>query len=357
MPFAIREEDAVRAARAVVREPAAIVDRIRTTPLEYDAYLPGRFLSRVAGTATVDTVIKPWSAVVKWTDPPSVTQNSPYERAWREASAYQSGMLNSVAGLRAPRAYDVSAPPHGPIVLWLEDVGAVTGPWSLSEFGRAARAIGHFNGALVGRDLGSHDWLVRDWADRQSEPVDFEAELALIRMATAQSQVRDALGEDAAARATRMLLCQPAYKQALGELPQTLCHHDMAQSNLFIPANDGERVVAIDWELTGTGPLGADIAPLISGSLRKGAFPSDKTAELDSAIFDAYVRGLRDAGWAGSAESIRVGVSASLALRYWFIRDTLRTLSDGGGATAPHIVPISLYLLDRSDEAMGLITR
>lgn len=55
----------------------------------------------------------------------------------------------------------------------------------------------------------------------------------------------------------------------LSRLPQTLCHHDAVRSNLIARRRpDGAtEIVAIDWESTGPGAVGAEIAtPRLSES-------------------------------------------------------------------------------------------
>ncbi len=83
-----------------------------------------------------------------------------------------------------------------------------------------------------------------------------------------------------------MLEDQPRFIADLARLPQTLCHHDAARSNLIAgrPAHGGTQIMAIDWESTGSGAVGAEIATLVSASLRKGDLPADHASELDSAV-------------------------------------------------------------------------
>ncbi len=128
-------------------------------------------------------------------------------------------------------------------------------------------------------------------------------------------------------------------------------------------------MVAIDWESTGPGAVGAEIATLVSASLRKGDFPADRAAELDAAVVDAYVSGLRDSGWSVDPRVVRLGYAMSLALRCWFVRDTLRNVTDPDArpvfgraldVPAEHVlqafVLVSRFLLDRTDEARSLAT-
>ncbi len=127
-----------------------------------------------------------------------------------------------------------------------------------------------------------------------------------------------------------MLEDQPRFIADLARLPQTLCHHDTARSNLIARRRDdgATDIVAIDWESTRPGAVGAEIATLVSANLRKGDFPADRAAELDTAVVEAYLAGLRDAGWSGDPRMARLGYAMSLALRCWFVRDTLRNITD-----------------------------
>ncbi len=163
-----------------------------------------------------------------------------------------------------------------------------------------------------------------------------------------------------------MLQDQTWFIARLGQLPQTLCHHDAARSNLIARLRDdgATDVVAIDWESIGPGPPGADIAALVSGSLRKGDLPATRAAELDEAVMSAYFDGLHGAGAHIDPRVVRLGYAMSLALRCWFVRDTLENLTDpnarplfGRARDVPPadvreaFVLISRFLLDRADEA------
>jgi hypothetical protein len=166
-----------------------------------------------------------------------------------------------------------------------------------------------------------------------------------------------------------MLEDQDRFIDGLARLPETLCHHDAARSNLAVREGGDSTpdVVAVDWESVGPGPLGADIATLVSGSVRKGDFPAGDVAALDETVFAAYVDGLRDVGWDGDSRVVRLGYVMSLALRCWLVRDTFRNLGDPGVrplfGRAPDVPPsdvrvafatLSRFLLDRTDEARDL---
>jgi len=57
---------------------------------------------------------------------------------------------------------------------------------------------------------------------------------------------------------------------------------------------------------------------------------ADRAVDLDRTVLAAYEGGLRAEGWSGDHGTVSLGLNASLALRYWFVRDTLRGLSVGG---------------------------
>lgn len=124
---------------------------------------------------------------------------------------------------------------------------------------------------------------------------------------------------------------------------------------------------AFDRVRRGPGALGADIATLLSGSVRKGDFPAGDVAALDETVFAAYAGGLRDVGWDGDSRVVRLGYVMSLALRCWLVRDTLRNLADpkarplfGRALDVPPsdvraaFATLSRFLLDRADEARDL---
>ncbi|MDQ3553820.1 MAG: aminoglycoside phosphotransferase family protein [Chloroflexota bacterium] len=359
-----------RIAQRALDAPEATLLDYGVLPLDYDAYLPGRVVARVTGHAAVGGRRKPWSAILKWTDSPATTPTAPIERARREALAYRSGLLDATGGLGVPRAYEIDLAEDGHVALWLEHIPATDDQqWPLEMYATAAYALGRFNGTFLVQPLPDHSWLVTDWAARQSEPLDMAVALAEIARRASDDRARRALGEDIGQRAAHMLEDQPRFIADLARLPQTLCHHDAARSNLIARSRgDGAtEMVAIDWESTGHGAVGAEIATLVSASLRKGDFPADRAAELDATVVDAYLAGLRDAGWSGDPRFVRLGYAMSLALRCWFVRDTLRNLTDAepgvrfgrapdvpAGDVLRAFVLVSRFLLDRTDEARAL---
>jgi hypothetical protein len=140
----------------------------------------------------------------------------------------------------------------------------------------------------------------------------------------------------------------------LAKLPPTLCHHESSLANLFAVDRGCGLVetVAVDWEQIGPGPVGGD---------------AERATELEQVVFAAYVDGLREAGWSGPVEHVRLGCTAALAPRWSVLISTLRLLVDGAQpvrtsqgwqvsaeANLRQLVLACQYLLDRADEARRL---
>ena len=158
----------------------------------------------------------------------------------------------------------------------------------------------------------------------------------------------------------------------LSRLPETLSHHDAALANLFaVRGPEGlMETVAVDWEKIGPGPIGAEIATLSFGTLRRCEFDGARAEELDAAVFAGYVNGLHEAGWRGPVELVRFGYTAAIALRWTVLAGILHMLVHGGEAVRTShgvLVPseallvqrvrLAQFLLDRADEARRLGAR
>jgi hypothetical protein len=77
------------------------------------------------------------------------------------------------------------------------------------------------------------------------------------------------------------------------------------------------KVVAIDWGYAGIAPVGAELAPLI-GAAGLAKFPGSQLKELDQACFEAYLEGLRQAGWQSYPRQVRMGYAITMPIRYIF---------------------------------------
>lgn len=355
--------------RRLFQSDAVQLESWSAQPLPYLQYRPGRVIQRVKGTALVTRRVVTWSAVVKYLGDPGSGPRAVEAAAGaqREIQAYTSGLLGGgLVGISAPRLLGVFSR-TGSTSLWLEDVvDAYGGRWPLPRFRLAARHLGRFNGVyLVDHPLPADPWLSMDWAHAQSDPA--AAHLANERIATAwkQADVRDLLPVALAAPLRRLLHDQETLIGALGRLPVTLCHHDAAQANLVARwRSDDDETVALDWEEIGPGALGAEIATLVFGTLRRGDLEVEQADTLDRVVFDGYLDGLHDAGWKGDPRLARLGYTAAVALRWYLptglirtvVEDRLRTtVFEETGLTLHEFVRrrlvLTSFLLARADEA------
>lgn len=127
------------------------------------------------------------------------------------------------------------------------------------------------------------------------------------------------------------------------------------------------ETVALDWENIGLGSVGAEIATLVFGTMRRCEFDAERAAELTQVVFAGCVAGLREAGWQGHVEHVRLGYTAAVALRWTLLARTLRVLVEGApllrtsqgrrlssDQVARQWVRLSEFLLDRAHEARRL---
>ena len=211
--------------------------------------------------------------------PAAAEQEHPYY--WRrEPLAYESGLLERLGELRAPRLLASCARSDDTVALWLEDVSpppAVT-PELL---GTVAERLGAAQGRFA-LELPAEPWLSRRW---------LRAYLAL-RGPISHDQERTLARVEAA--------------------PQTLCHLDFYPGNLLGP--DGS--VVIDWAYCGIGALGEDAGNLVPDAMFDGFVRVSRARELEEAVWDGYLAGLRRSPWRGDEHEVRWVFLAATVLKY-----------------------------------------
>jgi hypothetical protein len=239
----------------------------------------------------------------------------------RESLVYESGLLDELpGGLAAPRCCGVLVRSEDELWIWLEEVKGEPGTeWSRERIVRGARHLGQFNGEYLARQsLPLEPWLLRGmlrrWIVHLKPSVDQLLAGLYCRFPPLERgwppHVADALLR---VWNERHLLCDE-----LDRLPQTLCHHDANGRNLIARRTAGgcEKTVALDWDFVGIGPTGYDIVPLCGELLPSFSFSLLEARDIVEAVFQGYLAGLRDAGWPGDRNSVRLGFTAALALRY-----------------------------------------
>ena len=353
--------------RAVLGEPGAVLGAWEAVSLP----ARGSALSLLQGVAEVGPTEQPWRVVLKVLVP-APDRNDPADIFYwkREALLYASGFLDDLpAGFGAPHCYGRDELPDGSIWLWLEHVRDDGAPrWPIARWALAARHLGQFNGAyLTGRPLPHAPWLaggrLRAWLERHDPLV------ARIAAAPGNAAVRRWWPQPVVDAILRLWDERESFLAALERLPQTFCHGDAIRRNLFARrrADGTEETVAIDWEFAGRMAAGEEVGQGLSVA---GAFfdvePADLPA-LDETLFAGYLAGLRDAGWRGNPEPVRLAYAAHAALRNAFnavgasVPDDERraaayqTYGHTWEDLADRRAQVRPFLLARADEARRLL--
>ncbi|WP_245557624.1 phosphotransferase [Deinococcus peraridilitoris] len=279
----------------------------------------GGSIYRYVGQAQDRGTTHPWSLIQKIVRASPDCTDPLTPRYWeREPLAYQSELFARLpAGLAAPRCYHIETAGHE-YRLWLEDIQESTSEWTLEHYGRVARELGRFNAAyLTSPPVPSWPWMSRSFLRHWIE-----------LCATTAREVRQfpdhphvqLLGQpNAINRLLALWDDREVFLGALERLPQTLCHLDVFRRNLLRRMTNGqEQTVLLDWAFTGTGALGEEIAPLVTGTVMFFGLEADKLRKLDAVVFEEYLAGLHEAGWRGDPQEVRFAYAATSALRYTF---------------------------------------
>ena len=233
--------------------------------------------------------------------PSSEDESSPY--FWRrEPLAYESGLLDSLGGLRAPRCRLSAERPDGSVALWLEDVGAHP-EWTPERMRRIARDLGLMQGRAAA-DPPREPWLSRGW---------FRAYLDL-RARWIEGYRDGPFAEEV----RRIWVRRHEILDRVDAAPQTFCHFDFYPSNVF----GEDETIAIDWAYCGLGALGLDAGNLLPDAIFDGFVPIDEAPVFATPSGTATLAGLADSGFAVDLDELRYVFLAATALKFAWIPGT-----------------------------------
>ena len=337
-------------------------------------------LFRFQGRGWDGSEMKAWSAVLKIIHRPDSggeeLQGLGYWR--REMLAYQTGLLAALPGaVRAPRCLGVSEQANRGWI-WLENITETVDPaWTLAHFQQAARRLGQFAGAyLAGWPMPNLPWLCAslfrdfyadgDWWAKFINP-------ASANNAWQRPLVQAVFSEPLRQQVLQIWAEKWQWIDANERLPQVFCHNDAHRRNLMLHGgeNGREELAAIDWGFCGPGGLGNDLGELVGTSLSYFAVDPANAGELESAVIEGYLVGLREAGWSGDERLARLGYLISLAL-YWGGTLACEVASAQPGATKVNVelkyghpveallpgwTHLAEFALERADEARYWIRR
>jgi hypothetical protein len=298
-------------------------------------------------------------------------EESPLDNPWywkRELLFVQSGAMERLPGpVKAPRIYK-SAETHTGVWLWLEYVeNHHPEPWGLDDYAFAAQQLGHWNAVCAAsRLLSDEPWLARQhyrfWYTQTNPDQDFQF---LLNQKYILGDLRN--------RYEQLWAEREMFYHALEVLPQTFSHFDSQRRNLLIRrGSDGQdELVLLDWAMCGLGPLGAEIFSLVGMSAMLLEWPPSAVAQLDVVAFEHYLQGLRQAGWSGEADVIRLGYAAWMTvwlgvvfpniMALWCTPDFRAYALQQFGLVEEELyrqwLPVLSYTLDCADEARMIVKR
>ena len=321
-----------------------------------------------SGSAHAGGAARPWSVVLKIVERPK-EETAPGARGYwkREVLAAQSALLERLPGaMRAPRFYRTEEHSDS-LWLWMENVHDTrSGVWTLHDYAFAARQLGRWNGANMARPLPAEPWLTRQ--PHRGHLVEIDSETVW------QSPFHQKyISETTRVRWERLWAERELFCGVLETLPQCLAHFDCQRRNLLVQqgADEQPELVVIDWEQCGVSALGVELHALVGGSTTFGDWPPSAMAALDAAAFEGYVKGLREAGWSGDRDAVRLAYVACMAIfrgaslpggMAWACSPESRafSLQAFGLAEAEfyaYLLPVLDFFFDCADEARVLMRK
>jgi hypothetical protein len=307
---------------AVVREatdrPLLTLEAWSEEPIQGGAgRSPG--VRRLSGQATDGAETVNWSLVLKMLGHDAGSESPESWSYWRrEVDAYESGFLDDLPGsLRAPRSFGTHEFEPRLVGLWLEDVVDAAREWSMADFAAAASSLGELNGAYAsGLPLPESSWLSRDWLRRY---VEYSAPMVdLLERSASDRWVREWFPPDVLETTLEIWTEREWCFGVLARLPQTVCHMDASNRNLFRRSEaDGDiSTVAIDWAFVGRGAIGEELGPLAVASVGLGEVDFNAASELERSVLEGYLDGLSRSGFECDERLVRLGYAVAGCLRY-----------------------------------------
>jgi hypothetical protein len=287
------------------------IDGWSVQPLSDRGFVTTDGLWLVSGLGRDAAGERPWSVVVKIIGRQEPELPQTHLGYWlREPLLARSGLAANLPGrVRAPRFYRIEEKPDAAWV-WMERVGDTRpGAWTLNDYTFAGRQFGVWNGAAHARPAPAVPWLARDHCRTWVGFFNPEQEwLFPLHAKHVPSDLRQ--------RHDRFWAERETFFEVFEALPQVVSHRDPQRRNMFIQQGpDGQdELVLVDWAFYGWGPVGGEAGMLGPVSALVMAYPPRDVAATSEAAYAGYVEGLRDAGWKGDLEQVRLAFLLGAAL-------------------------------------------
>ncbi|HEY5820964.1 MAG TPA: aminoglycoside phosphotransferase [Propionibacteriaceae bacterium] len=309
---------------------------------------------------------QPWSLFVKllqhprhWLGlaamPPEVATVFVTDFPWRdELELFTPEFAERLpAGLRAPRLSGLIDLGDDRLAVWMEDIPADPGPWSLDRFVRAARLLGRFAAR------GSLPHVL----SRSPYPANFGLRMytqgsvparGLAPLADDDLWGRPRLAAESGLRADLQRYGDriPELLAGLDALPQAMQHGDASPHNLLVPVDAPDEFVLIDISFTAPHSVGFDLGQLLVGLVHADVMAPDRLPEVAAAIVPAYAAGLAEEGSRATLDDVQRGFAASVLLRSGLDSmryDLVDATEPAAVATFTHRVALTRFLIDLAD--------
>ena len=121
----------------------------------------------------------------------------------------------------------------------------------------------------------------------------------------------------------------------------------------------GDDVVLFDWGEAANGPLGADLAGLVNGTLITGIVPAAEALRFEREAVDAYLAEVPDPEAARTAYAIQATLlwAPRIASIRFLLRGTIGDIAERYGMTAEDFLDWRVTLLglflDRAESILG----
>lgn len=254
----------------------------------------------------------------------------------REPLVYQSGVLDNLPWeLNTPCCFASTEQNEdfirlfnftnealaGTCWLWLEDLAEIyPREWPLALYGQAARELGHLNGSYLtgARPLPNFSWLGRNFLRDYIRLFGANFSRMLQTGGWEHPELNGLFGRSVATALEQLDRQKELFLAVVDKLPQTLTHSDIHRDNFIAYCNPTglTAIKVIDWADLGVNSLGQDLAALVGLAL--GAYKDLQTDPfaLDELVFAEYIKGLREVGWTGAENLVRLGFTTAIGLRW-----------------------------------------
>ncbi|WP_411150981.1 aminoglycoside phosphotransferase [Streptomyces sp. A30] len=233
----------------------------------------------------------------------------------READVYTSGLAQvwQPYGVRAPRLLARVERPDGDIALWLERIrGEPATRWKTTRHIEHARRLGAAQGAVGAVD--DEPWLSHRFLRQYVGSNILGQELLDDDDAWRQPLVRGHFPEGLRREMVRLHHDRDWFLDIMESLPRAFGHLDHWPANTCA---DGPHSAVFDWAFAGDGALGEDLGNYLPDSVFDLFVPAARLPEYAARAYDAYLHGLRESGWKGDENLVRLAVRASAVKYDW----------------------------------------